>query len=271
MQRQWKTLIIIIAIIISIVFLHVTRVLVPFEEAFRGVLAPLGALVSKVGITVHDQAGNVGVDAQCKDRIDELERRIEHLSVDYVQLNALKEENAVLRKTLGFEEQQGYELVIANIISRSVVPNRGFFTIDRGSKDGVELGMAVIFGEGIYVGKVTRIYERTSLVTLTTDPASRVAISKPGEHTLIGLVEGDGNRVAKATLIPQDEVISQNDVLVTSGTEEKIPPDLIVGIVNQVIDQTTDPFKEAVLEPVVQTDYLSIVAVLMPKVLNPEN
>jgi rod shape-determining protein MreC len=244
--------------------------LFPVEDALRGLLAPLGSLATKVGVGAGERLDNLGKDSACVEQTDELKRQLAHLSVDYVQLHALKEENAVLKNTLGFVEQQGYESVMANIISRSVVADRGFFMIDRGSKNGIELGMAVIFGDGIYVGKITKIYERTAIVTLTTDPESRVAVSLPGQHRLIGLVEGKGNGTALATLIPQDEEIFSNDVFVTSGTEEKVPPDLVVGIINQVLDESTDPFKEATIEPMVQTDYLNVVAVLRPKALRPE-
>jgi len=263
-------MVIIFIIIISIIFLHVTRLLSPIENVMRGLLAPLGSLATKVGTGAGENIDNLGKDKVCVDQVEELRRQLGHLSVDYVQLHALKEENAVLRNTLGFVEQQGYDSVMANIISRSVVADRDFFMIDRGSKNGIELGMAVIFGDGIYVGKITKIYERTSIVTLTTDPESRVAVSLPGQHKLVGLVEGKGNGTALATLIPQEEEIFTNDVFVTSGTEEKVPPDLVVGIINQVLDETTDPFKEATIEPMVQTDYLNVVAVLRAKALRPE-
>ena len=271
MQRQGKIFLIIIAFLMAIIFLHVTRVLVPFEEMGRVALAPLGSLATKTGVFISQNTDNSNLGKQCNQEIEELKRRIKHLSIDYVRLSALKEENAVLRKTLGFKEQQGYETVMTNIISRSVAPNRGFITLDRGSDDGLEPGMAIIADNGIYIGKIYKIHERTAVAILLTDPESKVAISKPGEHRLIGLVEGSGNGAARATLIPQNEEVEVGDIFVTSGTEAKIPSDLIVGLVNQIFDTKTDPFKEATLEPVVKTDYLSIVAVLIPKVLNPNN
>lgn len=270
MTRQVKTGIVIFVFITAVLLLHLTKIIYPLEEFARRVLSPLGSLTTKAGIIVSRESRYAGGNSDYLDQIDELQRQIQHLSVDYVQLHALKEENEVLRRKLGFAEQQGYEAVVANIISRSVQPERGFFMIDRGSKNGLETGMAVIFGDGIYVGKITKIYDRTAIVTLTTDPSSRVAISLAGQHRLIGLVEGKGNGTALATLIPQEEEIKVNDVFVTSGTEEKIPPDLIVGLVNQIHDESTDPFKEANIEPVVQTAYLNIVAVLLPKALKPE-
>ncbi len=270
MTRQIKTGVIIFGIILAVLLLHLTKIIYPVEDYARRLLSPLGSLATRAGVVVSREAKHAAGNADYLEQIDELYRQIQHLSVDYVQLHALKEENEVLRRKLGFAEQQGYEAVVANIISRSVQPERGFFMIDRGSKNGLETGMAVIFGDGIYVGKITKIFDRTAVVTLTTDPASRVAISLAGQHRLIGLVEGKGNGTALATLIPQEEEIEVNDILVTSGTEEKIPPDLVVGMINQIRDESTDPFKEANIEPVVQTAYLNIVAVLLPKVLKPE-
>jgi len=270
MMRQSKTAIIIFSLLLGVFILHFTKIITPIEDLMRGVLAPIGSLATSIGIVAHKQVDGIGRDKACIEQNEELLRQLQHLSIDYVQLQALKEENAILRKTLGFVEQQGYDAVAAHIISRSVAPDRDYFMIDRGAKDGLELGMAVIFGDGIYVGKITKIYDRTAVVTLTTDPDSRVAISLSGEHRLIGLVEGKGNGTALATLIPQEEEIQMDDILVTSGTEEKIPSDLLVGVVNQILDESTDPFKEATLEPVVQTDYLNIVAVLRPGVLRPE-
>ncbi len=270
MTRQIKTGIVIFGFIVAFLLLHLTKILYPLEEFIRYALSPLGSVSTKIGTFVSRESRQMTENSESLDQIDELQRQLQHLSVDYVQLHALKEENEVLKRKLGFVEQQGYEAVVANVISRSVQPERSFFMIDRGSKNGLEIGMAVIFGDGIYIGKITKIYERTAIVTLTTDPSSRVAISLVGQNRLIGLVEGRGNGTALATLIPQEENIKVNDVLVTSGTEEKIPPNLVVGLINQIYVESTDPFKEANIEPVVQTAYLNIVAVLLPKALKPE-
>ncbi|MBU1034370.1 hypothetical protein KKD42_01070, partial [Patescibacteria group bacterium] len=65
--------------------------------------------------------------------------------------------------------------------------------------------------------------------------------------------------------------LKRDDVVVTAGTEDKIPANLIVGIINEVEGKATDPFKSASLESLVKPERLSIVMVLLPSVLRPEH
>ena len=130
--------------------------------------------------------------------------------------------------------------------------------------------MAVIVDNGILVGKVTALKERVSTVTLVSDQSSRLAAASSGGNRLFGLVEGSGNQVARLTLVPQSESLERDDIIVTAGTEEKIPPNLVIGIVNDVQGTDTDPFKSASVEPLAKRDQLNIVMVLLPSAFRPE-
>jgi cell shape-determining protein MreC len=130
--------------------------------------------------------------------------------------------------------------------------------------------MAVVVGDGILVGKVTSLKERVSTVMLISDVSSRLAAASLGGSRLFGLVEGSGNQVARLTLVPQSEPLGRDDIIVTAGTEEKIPPHLVIGIVNDVQGTPTDPFKSASIEPLAKRDQLNIVMVLRPSALRPE-
>jgi len=270
MSRRLKTALIILGILIALALLHVTTILIPLENAVRGLLSPVARVVTSMGSKISYRLENFETLNECKDKTTDLEHRLTSLSVDYVRLRALEEENAVLRKTLDYLQKQGYDGVMAHIISRSVVPMQADFMIDRGSRDGLEIGMAAMVENGVYVGKISKLYDRTAVITLTSDPSSRVAISLAGQHRLIGLVEGQGNGSAIATLIPQQESLHENDILVTAGTEEKVPANLIVGMANRVMGLPTDPFKTATIEPMISPEYLEVVTILRPRALSPE-
>ncbi len=269
MTRRAKAAVAVCATIFAAAGLHAAGVLLPAEEILRTVFAKPASLLTSAGGGLAARWNQAGSLSECREQVTDLDRRLVSLSVDYVKLRALEEENAVLRKTLAYAQTQGYDAVMAQVISRSITPDRAYFLIDRGSRDGLENGMAVITGEGIFLGKITTIHERTSVVTLTADPESRVAVSLPGKHRLIGLVEGRGNGAAEVTLIPQQEALQPNDVLTTAGTEEKVPSDLVVGLVNQVSGQATDPFKRASFEPMIQSESVDIVSVLRSQALRP--
>ncbi len=269
MTRRANTVLTVAAALCVAVVLRAAGLLLPIEDFARNAMAyPASVLTAWSGRLTERWGAAKGLD-QCLEQKNDLERRLSSLSVDYVRLRALEEENAVLRKTLAYTQSQGYDAVMAQVISRSMAPDRAYFMIDRGSRDGLEDGMAVITGEGVFLGKITTVRERTANVTLTADPTSRVAVSLPGKHKLMGLVEGRGNGTAEVTLIPQQEALQANDVLTTAGTEDKIPADLVVGLVNEVSNRPTDPFKSAALEPLVRPESVEIVSVLRSQALRP--
>jgi rod shape-determining protein MreC len=269
MARRSRIALIILGTILALGILHVTGLLLPVETLVRASLAPLSTGATSIGTGLSQKFTRDLTAEQCREHASDLETRLSGVSVDYVRLKALEEENEVLRKTLGYLQKQGYDAVMGRVISRSGVPEKSVIMIDRGTNDGLENGMAVIVGDGIFIGKITGIQERTATVTLLSDEQSRVAIAKAGQRKLIGLAEGRGNWTAVATLIPQQESLEPNDVLVTSGTEGKIPPNLVVGLVNKIEGEPTDPFKNAAIELLAPLEYVEVVAVLRPQALRP--
>ncbi len=270
MKIRSRLLIATIALVLVLSVLQISRLMQPVEDAFRTVLLPVGRFFATIGTGTRDLLIGSPEFNELRDRNNELEARARSLVVDYVRLRALEEENRSLTSLLEFKRQTGYESVPARIIVRSVDPRSATVVIDRGSKDGVETGMAVIVGNGILVGKVTALKERVSTVTLVSDQSSRLAAASSGGNRLFGLVEGSGNQVARLTLVPQSESLERDDIIVTAGTEEKIPPNLVIGIVNDVQGTDTDPFKSASVEPLAKRDQLNIVMVLLPSAFRPE-
>jgi cell shape-determining protein MreC len=124
--------------------------------------------------------------------------------------------------------------------------------------------------QGLFVGKIINLKERIATVELLTSEQSRIAASRAGQEGLIGVVEGRGNRVARLTFVPQERDLETNALIVTAGTEEKIPPNLPIGLVNVVEGKPTDPFKTGIIEPFMNIDTLDLVLVLRPRVLRPD-
>lgn len=265
MLNRTKAAVVALGAVLALAVLHFTGLITPIEDGFRYIFSPVGLFLSSLGTGLKSRTQDFKSLSECQEHSSDVERRLSTVSVDYVRLKALEEENAVLREMLGYLQKEDFESVMARVISRSVVPDKAVVMIDRGSKDGLEIGLAAIVGEGIYVGKITGLQEHTSTITLIPDPTSRVAISLAGQHRLIGLLEGKGNGTAMATLIPQEEMIKENDILVTAGTDEKIPGDLAIGMINRIIGQPIDPFKSASIEPLISLDFVEMVAILKPK------
>lgn len=193
-----------------------------------------------------------------------LQEQLATMVVSSARLAALEEENLLLRQQAKVSPQSGFEMVGAQVVSRLMEPDRSMIVIDRGRQDEVEVGQAVLAGEGVIIGKIISLTERTATVQLVTDPRSRFAATLSGEARLLGVVEGRGNGAARMTYIPASQPIKKDQIVVTAGTEEKIPPHLPLGLVNAVEGKNTDPFVSAVLEPLLPLDRLRFVSILRP-------
>jgi rod shape-determining protein MreC len=260
-------------IIVSIVFLFfvlqmlgVTRLI---GDVGHVVLIPIIRVLSFVGFETSKRTADVEDVNVLKEKTRDLEARLSTMSVDYVRLKALEEENASLKASASFLSSSGYDHVGARIIARSTDPQVASMLIDRGSRDGLEIGMAVISGDGVFVGKIAFLQRNVSTVLLIADHRSRVAVARSGTKKLFGVIEGQGNGVGKLTLVPQNEPLQRDDIIMTAGTEDKVPGNLAVGLVNDVQGHPTDPFKTATIEPLARPETLNLVVVLRPDALRP--
>lgn len=246
-------------ICLALLFLTLAGLLRPVGDVVRFVTLPIVRPITTVaskfrGSTPALTAADVKI----------LNDRLTALAVDSAKLHALAEENAVLRAQARFLSASGYDSVGGRVINREIHGPRALLLIDRGSRDGLEIGQAVITGAGVFVGRVSTLKERVATVELETDMGSRVAAAISNERKLIGVLEGKGNGATTLTYIPSTEHLARNQLIVTAGTDEKIPGDLALGIVNEIQSRPTDPFLSAAIEPLVRMDQIVLVSVLRP-------
>lgn len=259
MNSSFRWLWLVVAVIVVVV-LALAGLFRPIGEFSRFASLPVIRIVSGWSSTASDT-----VDA----RIKELEARNSGLAVDYVRLKALEEENRTLRAQAKFLDRSGYDSVGARVIGRDVSGKRALLTIDRGQEDSLETGQAVITDQGVFIGKISQILDRVATVELVTDPRSRVAASLQADGQLSGVIEGRGNGAGVLTYIPSSESLIADQLIVTAGTEDKVPGNLPIGVVNTVEGKPTDPFMNATIEPIVSLDRIVFVSVLRPTALRP--
>ncbi len=265
MLQRYKW-ILLIGGLIALILLTISGVFSPLSDVIRAGSLPVVRFVSGgTGYFISSIKNATDEDA----KVEELETRIQSLQVDYVRLKALEEENKSLRAQAGFLDDSGYDNVGARVIGREIKDRQAYILIDRGLKDHVELGQAVITEDGLFIGKIDQIQEHISVVTLLTDVDSRVTAKLIDKRELIGIVEGRGNGTAVLTFIPNNAGIVKDTIVVTAGTESKVPPNLVIGVINKIEGEETDPFLTASIEPYALLDRLLFVSVLRPSVLRP--
>jgi rod shape-determining protein MreC len=156
---------------------------------------------------------------------------------------------------------------IPQVTARVVSGPRSNFShaleIDKGSDDGLAVGMPVVSGGGL-VGRIVQVTGGGAQVEMITDPEFRVGVRLATTGAL-GTAEGQGRdeplRV-DSSLNPRTGV-EPNTGVVTSGVDRSAyPPGIPVGRVTETRQGSGGLALELVVEPLVQGDQLSYVTVM---------
>ena len=123
--------------------------------------------------------------------------------------------------------------VMANVIGRSMIPTQQTLLLDRGERQSLTLGAAVVHVSGV-VGRVTELHPTTALVTLLTDPESRVAgLVERSRET--GLLVGQGRGSCEFLYLDAEADLKEGDRIVTAGLGGPFPKGLLLGTVVRVV------------------------------------
>jgi len=159
-----------------------------------------------------------------------------------IRLNLLKRDNMRLREILSLQEFSNNENISAAVISRKTGSWWRQIILNKGSKDGVEIGSAVI-GPGGLLGIVNNTSFFTSSVTLITSPESKLGVWVD-RIQINGLLVGLGDDCPSLILYSKDADIKVGDYVSSSPASTLLPPNIPIGIV-QSIDETFKSKKTA--------------------------
>lgn len=264
------------AVILLLIFLHYAKLLNPLESFLNQSLKPIFGgfyyLRANINKTYLRETEKRDLAAELK----QAEEKINYLTAENVKLRFLEEENSALRKHLNFLNKNNPRYFMANIISRGELTGASSegnqsVVIDKGSKDGLFPGLAVVssraYGtssQGVIIGKIAGVKEHLAEVYLITNKNSKLAASIFGENKTSGIASGELGLMIKMNFIPQTENIKAGDIVATSGLEQNIPRGLIIGRVTEVSKENNEVWQIATVEPSIDLDALSIVSVLLP-------
>ena len=149
-----------------------------------------------------------------------------------IKLNLLKKDNIRLREILYLQESSKNDTTSAAVISRKTGSWWRQIILNKGSKDGVEIGSAVI-GPGGLLGRVNNTSLFTSSVTLITSPESKLGVWVE-RIQINGLLVGLGNDYPSLILFSKDADIKVGDFVSSSPASTLLPPNIPIGVVQSI-------------------------------------
>lgn len=192
---------------------------------------------------------------------ERLKRRIADLQRENDRMKEMVLSHERLRRLLQFRETLSSAVIAAEVVGRD--PSSWFksITINKGERDGVRKGMAVISAEGV-IGQIFKTAPSHSVVLLITDYNS--AIDAIVQRTRAkAIVEGKGENRCQLKYLLRSEDVVEGDRVITSGLAGNFPKGLMIGEVTKVDKKGHGIFQDA--ELVTSVDFTRLEEVLVIK------
>ncbi len=167
--------------------------------------------------------------------------------------DALEAENRQLRALRANTAGVGSRFLVADIMNFDLDAFRERALLDKGARDGVYVGQAVLDAYGVF-GQIARVGQLTSEVILITDAAHAipVQINRNGLRT-VAVGTGDPGRLKLPYISTSADVIT-GDLLVTSGLGGGFPPGYPVGVVSEVRRDPAQSLADVEVKPAAALD-----------------
>jgi len=138
---------------------------------------------------------------------------------------------------------QQYEYTSAEIVNNTVNRQKNFFTLNKGKKQGVDVGMAVMSPDGV-AGMVVGSSDNFSIVMSLLNLDFRLS-SRIKTNGYFGSLAWDGRdyRFAVLNEIPQHVSVSIGDTIETTNYSAVFPEGVMVGVISDYERSGSDFFR----------------------------
>ena len=152
---------------------------------------------------------------QMYENYEKMQSQLKILDGDSYNLSYLKNENERLRKLIDEYIVNSDEMVAKVLIDKNS-PFLKSIIVNKGSKDNIKIGMAVLDGP-YFVGKVVEVNYGTSRVLLVSDLNSKIpVILEPGN--VQSILSGTGKNNGKIEYFKKNYSINEKKIIYTSGS-----------------------------------------------------
>lgn len=243
---------------VTLIALDNSSALSPLRSGLRGAVDPAVSWIDRV---TNREGNQTPLEVQ----LAEVTKERDELAAENAQLQSEIDSLAPLQAVQGVQEANpDWSLLTAKVINSDPSGLQELVTIDKGSADGIEVGMAVV-DPNYLVGYVSGVDEHTARVTLAIDATFAIGadlLDSGGEGIAYGQWQ-NGGRI-ELRHVSRDITPVEGETVVTSDDTAQIPPAIIIGQVTgePSVDNQSDSQTIQIL-PAADFDNLTIVAVIL--------
>ncbi|RIK43303.1 MAG: rod shape-determining protein MreC [Chloroflexi bacterium] len=250
-----------IVISLSLIVLDGRNRLDSMKELASGFITPISRTLTDLGDGIFRSGPS---DSQLAAELAAVTAERDALVAEKALLLEQLQEMNVLREQLNVQQARPeLSLLTADVIARDPRSTEKFIIIDKGSNDGVEVGMAVVSPHYL-VGQVVAVEPSRARVILTIDTAFQVGArlqTTRDEGIVYGRWQLGGRLLMRHLRV--DVQIAESELVVTSNKTARVPEGLVIGKALAVERHSLENETEIEVLPLVDFDNLQTVAVIV--------
>lgn len=239
----------------------------PVGKAIGQVIVPMQKGINQIGnalnlkkLNQQTKAELQAENAELKDQVAQLEEQLNRVSIEQAELEELRDLYSL------DQTYEKYEKVAADIVGKDTSNWFCTFIIDKGSKDGIEIGHNVIADGGL-VGIVVDVGNNYAKVRSIIDDTSNVSAFDldSSDYCIInGSLKSMNERqqLMISDLRDSDDNVKVGDQIVTSNISDRYLPDIPIGYIVELTSDSNKLTKTGYLATIVDFENLQKVLVV---------
>lgn len=248
-----------------IFLLGIFNVFAPVRGTTQYLFAPVQYGLQQLAFEINDVINFFSKLTQIRSENISLLEKNENFRSELLELRDLEEENLMLREQLRLQDSNNDEsqLVLAKTLGSTAGQVGTMMILDKGEAYGIAKDDIVVKGNYL-VGKVVNVTKNRSEVELITSPTLVITVIDSQTKTE-GVSKGQFGTSMKMSRILPSEQVNVGDIILTSGRDGIFLPDLIVGEVTDVSEQSAEVLREANIHSIISLNSLRKVFVISSK------
>ena len=264
--KYWLLILSAISVILMLVTFVFDIPLKPLNEVVSVTVVPLQKGISIVGENLYSKKE---LFKQVNELVDQNNKLMEQVNELTIQNNKLLQDTIELNSLLKLYEldqtYSDYPKTGARVISGSTGNWFSTFIIDKGSNDGMQVGMNVLVGGGL-VGRITEVGANWSRVLSIIDDTSNVScmVLTTNDHLMVSgsLANMENGYIIFNQLSENAKNVEVGDKIVTSNISDVYLPGIPVGNISYMEKDSNHLSVSGYITPSVNFDHISEVLVI---------
>ena len=238
----------------------------PFKALSNVTVIPLQQGINQIGSWLGDMTDNFDTMEQLRTENEQLQEQVNNLITENNYLQAEQSELERLQELYQLDQNYAdYETTGAHVIGKDSGNWFNSFTIDKGSRDGIEIDMNVMAQSGL-VGIVVDVGPTWAKVRSIIDDSSNISgMALSTSDTCI--VSGDlslmsDGQIRFEQMENNDNVVNVGDQIVTSYISDKYLQGILIGYVSEINVDSNNLTRSGYITPAVDFKNLQEVLVI---------